>query len=265
MENNIETCSEKRNNLIDTIDKLIKSNRKNKALLSLKYDDISNRINFVQVSVIIISTGITFLETLKTKYTIDENVATLLPIVFSTYIALVLAIVRFFKLDEKKEEISKTIQNYNFIINKLRKTLNIIKLFEINQNNIESWNNICSNYENDTYDFIVSTRESYDNIMPFRHVNYYKKRYRKILLDYKFINKELKMIESNKNIDHLKYDSEEHWLIYILKSIFCCKRRKVLYHKFLDDVENMEVENLIEEDDDIQVIDNLKPGKVSVI
>ena len=59
-----------------------------------------------------------------------------------------------------------TIQNYNFIINKLRKTLNIIKLFEINENSIEFWNNICSNYENDTYDFIVSTREAFDNIMP---------------------------------------------------------------------------------------------------
>ena len=125
---------------------------------------------------------------------------------------------------------SKTIQNYNFIINKLRKTLNLIKLFDINENSIDSWNNICNNYENDTYDFIVSTRESFDNIMPFKHVNYYKKRYRKILLDYRFINKELKMIESHKDLDHLKYDKKEHWCKYIFKSVFCCKKRKVLYH-----------------------------------
>ena len=45
IENNIQFCTQKRDNLIQTIDKLIKSNRKNKALLSLKYDDIANRIN----------------------------------------------------------------------------------------------------------------------------------------------------------------------------------------------------------------------------
>lgn len=249
---NIEFNNKKKNELIQTIDKQIRNNRKNKALLSLKYDDTANKINFVQVSVIIVSTGITFLETVKTKYTVDETVGTLLPIIFSTYIALVLAIIRFFKLDEKKEEISKTIQNYNFIINKLRKTLNILKLFNIDNNNKDSqekWNNLCSNYENDTYDFIVSTRESFDNIMPFKHINHYKKKYRKILLDYRFINKELKMIESNKNVDHLKYDREEHWCYYIFKRLFCCKRRKVLYHQFLEDVEN-----LIDEEEELELI-----------
>ena len=238
-ENDISSCEEKRNTLVETINKLINKNRKNRALLSLKYDDISLRINFVQISVILVSTGITFLETLKSKYPIDEDLATILPIIFSTYIALVLAIIRFLKLDEKKEEISKTVQNYNFIINKLRKTLNIIELFEINQESLEKWNNICSNYENDTYDFIVSTREAFDNIMPFKHVNYYKKKYRKILLDYRFINRELKIIDNNKDINHLKYDKKEHWCSFIFNSIFCCKKRKVLYNDFLEDVEKL--------------------------
>ena len=90
---------------------MIDYNKKNKALLSFKYDYISSKINFVQVSVIVVSTAITFLETLKANYEMNQDVQTILPILFSTYIALVLAIVRFFKLDEKKEEISKTIQN----------------------------------------------------------------------------------------------------------------------------------------------------------
>tara|TARA_Y100000389_G_C17309392_1_gene437171 strand:- start:75 stop:860 length:786 start_codon:yes stop_codon:yes gene_type:complete len=259
-ENDISLCTEKKQTLIETIDKLIKKNRKNKALLSLKYDDISSRINFVQVSVIVISTGITFLETLKSKYSINEDIGTILPIIFSTYIALVLAIVRFFKLDEKKEDISKTVQNYNFIINKLRKTLNTLKLFEINEGSIEKWKTICSNYENDTYDFIVSTRESFDNIMPFKHVNYYKKKYRKILLDCRFVNNELKMIDHHHtDFNHLKYDQKEHWCIYIFKSIFCCKRRKILYHNFLEDVEQ-----LLNEDDEIED-DDIQESKISTI
>ena len=80
---------DKKQKLVLNIDRLIKKSRKNKALLSLKYDDISAKINFVQVSVIVISTGITFLETLKSKYTLNEEVGTILPIIFSTYIALV--------------------------------------------------------------------------------------------------------------------------------------------------------------------------------
>ena len=242
-QNELFLCLKKKETLIDTIKKLISSSRKNKALLSLKYDDITFKINIVQVSIILVSTAITFLETIKSKYTINETLATLLPIIFATYIGLVLAIIRFFKLDENKENISKTIQNFNFIINKLRKTLNVISLYNITNDSIENWYMICSNYENDTYDFIVITREAYDNIMPFKHVNYYKKKYRKILLDNKFINKELKIIEDNKNINHTKYDTHEHCLIYILKNIFCCTKRKVLYNEFLEDM-------------DVELIDN---------
>ena len=117
---------------------------------------------------------------------------------------------------------------------------------------MKNWKDLCSNYENDTYDFIVSTREAFDNIMPFKHVNYYKKKYRKILLDYRFINKELKMINNNKDMDHLKYDKQEHWCTYIFKSIFCCKRRKVLYHTFLEDVEELLNEEDYTEDEYIE-------------
>ena len=60
-----------------------------------------------------------------------------------------------------------------FIINKWEKTPINYKLFEINEN-IDSWNNICSNYENDTYDFISST-EIFDNIMPFKTHQIFKK------------------------------------------------------------------------------------------
>ena len=100
---NLEKCLKKKQSLIEHLKHMIDYNKKNKALLSFKYDHISSKINFVQVSVIVISTAITFIETIKSKYSFDEAAETLLPIIFSTYIALVLAVVRFFKLDEKKE------------------------------------------------------------------------------------------------------------------------------------------------------------------
>ena len=179
-----------------------------------------------------------------------------------------MAIIRFFKLDEKKEEISKTIENYNFIINKLRKTINTLRLFQINNKNITEWNKLCSNYENDTYDFIVSTREAFDNIMPFKSINYYKKKYKKILLDYRFVNNELKMIDTyHKRVEHLNYDKREHWCLFFLKRIFCCRKRKILYYNFIKDVEAMKVEEITDdEDDDDKLEDNIEQAfKVTII
>ena len=256
----LDKNNKKKETLIETIDKLIKKHRKNKALISLKYDDISCKINFVQVSVIIVSTAITFLGTIKSKYNINEDIATLLPIIFSTYIALILAIVRFLKLDEKKEDISKTIQNFNFIINKLRKTLNVVKTFDLCPENFENWKNVCSNYENETYDFIVTNREAFDNIMPFKEVNYYKKKYRKILLDYRLVNNEIQMIDKNhNNVNQLKYKHKEHWIIFIFRRLFCCRRRKILYDNFIEDVEN-----LLNEDDE-ELDSNFSKKKVVTI
>ena len=80
-------------------------------------------------------------------------------------------------------------------------------------------------------------------------------------LDYRFINKELKMIESHKDLDHLKYDKKEHWCKYIFKSVFCCKKRKVLYHEFLEDVENLDEIDDSSINSNYSVIENNKKNK----
>ena len=241
---NLDKCLEKKESLIEHLKHMIDYNKKNKALLPFKYDYISSKINFVQVSVIVVSTAITFLETLKANYEMNQDVQTILPILFSTYIALVLAIVRFFKLDENKEEISKTIQNFTFIINKFRKTLNSVIVYDIYENSHEGWRNLVSNYENETYDFYITTRESFDNIMPFKDLIYYKKKFRKEFLEHAFVTKDIKMIGENRRMrNNNKYTRRENVCIYTLKKIFCCSRRKILYDDFMNDVEKLLDEN----------------------
>ena len=237
---NLDKCLKKKESLIEHLKHMIDYNKKNKALLSFKYDYISSKINFVQVSVIVVSTAITFLETLKANYEMNQDVQTILPILFSTYIALVLAIVRFFKLDEKKEEISKTIQNFTFIINKFRKTLNSVIVYDINENSHEGWRNLVSNYENETYDFYITTRESFDNIMPFKDLIYYKKKFRKEFLEHSFVTKDIKMIGDNRRMrNNSKYTRRENLCIYTFRKLFCCSRRKILYDEFMNDVEKL--------------------------
>ena len=107
-EDQLERCGQ--------IKKSVDMSSKEKAILSLKYDSISFKISCIQISVIVFSAFITFIETLNTLYTLNDFAGTLLPIMFATYIAISLSIMRFFKMDDTKESIGKILENYSYII-----------------------------------------------------------------------------------------------------------------------------------------------------
>ena len=60
-----------------------------KEILGLQYESLKSKINVIQISVIVLSTLITFLKSIKEKLGLQTAV---IPIVCSTYIALILAI-----------------------------------------------------------------------------------------------------------------------------------------------------------------------------
>ena len=132
---------------------------KNKAILSLKYDNISFKINCIQISVIVVSALITFIETLNALYKLHIFVGSVLPILFATYIAISLSIMRFFKMDDTKEIIGKSLKNFSYIINKSRKSKHRIKNFDINETNLDLWQDLISNYENEIYEYMCNVRE----------------------------------------------------------------------------------------------------------
>lgn len=67
-------------------------------------------------------------------------------------------------MDETKENIGKTLENFSYIINKSRKSKHKIKNFDINNKNLELWENLISNYENEIYEYLLNVRESFENI-----------------------------------------------------------------------------------------------------
>ena len=71
--------------MIEQIKSAIKESKKDKAVLSLKYDDLSFKVNMIQMSIIFFSTMITLIETVKLQYELNENIGTIVPIVLSTY------------------------------------------------------------------------------------------------------------------------------------------------------------------------------------
>ena len=74
----------KQQHLIHRLKDLRRHTKKNKAILSFKYDNLNFKINIVQISVIIISTVITFIETLKTQYELEDKFWNIIPIILAT-------------------------------------------------------------------------------------------------------------------------------------------------------------------------------------
>ena len=190
----------KQKRLIYRLKDLRRHTKKNKVILSFKYDNLNFKINIVQISVIIISTIITFIETLKTQYELEDKFWNIIPIILATYIGLVMAILRFLKLEEKKEELSKCRENHVFIIHKFIKTIDAVENFDITSKTLDSWNNLVSNYETEIFDNYISIRAGFDHLMKFTDVIYYKQRYKNLYLAEKFVNQDINIITESKNI-----------------------------------------------------------------
>jgi hypothetical protein len=98
----------------------------------LKYHDLALIINIVQISVIIVSTCISFFETIREDANIEEDDQRLITVALSTYIALIVAISRFLKFDEKKEQFSKLSEKWN-------QTINMMRMMQYNVESLDSY------------------------------------------------------------------------------------------------------------------------------
>ena len=127
---------DQKNHLISTHMKLEKQKKllkkyelkfkNNKSIVGLKYQSVKVKINFIQISVIFISTLTTFIEALKEHLMISEFITTILPVICSSYIALILAVSRFYKFEDMKENLSKLFEKNAFVINRLKYKLRMI-------------------------------------------------------------------------------------------------------------------------------------------
>jgi hypothetical protein len=214
---------------------------KNKAILSLKYDNVSFKINCIQISVIVVSALITFIETLNALYELHIFVGSVMPILFATYIAIVLSIMRFFKMDDTKETLGKTLENFSYIINKSRKSKHRIKNFDINEKNLDLWQDLISNYENEIYEYMCNVRESFENILQYTERVYYSRR---------LLNHYVKNAFAHKNIDYV----DQLWMephrgfeenlssCDKLYRWFCCDKKNEIVYEYLNHLEELKME-----------------------
>ncbi len=216
-------------NMLEQIDSSISIAKKDKAVLSLKYDTLTFKINLAQLSIIFCSTMITFIETIKLQYELDDNISVIVPIILSTYIALISAIQRFLKWDDKKESISTILERFSFVINKCKKIKHYIINFNINDDkNKDTWNDLISNYENETYDYLIITRENFDNSMTYKELINYRKKLKNLYIEEKFLKQEISNIDNVEKLNIRKYQNKG-----------CCGFIK--FNSYLKDIEEEKI------------------------
>ena len=207
---------------------------KNKAILSFKYDELTFKVNFIQILVIILSTTMTFIESMKPYIMFGENAVSMLTIIFSTTIALVVSINKYLKMDEQKELVRQSLDNHVFIINKFRRTYNALDNFERKNEDALVWSKIVNNYENEIFSNYINIRENFDSLISFKESIYYKNRYKKQLLRLELTNNEISLINQFKSTEKA-IPHEFLKPISNLKRWLCCikERESVDYEKFM--------------------------------
>lgn len=209
---------------------------KNKAMLSFKYDNLSLKVNIIQIIIIIFSTAISFLESIKNYYKLSANTFNTTIIVLSTAVAIIMAVFKFLKLDDSKENVKQSIENHVFIINKFRKVFNQLENVIDKKRPEEELDNIITNYDNEIYINYISIKENFDTLFSFRETIYYKHKYKKLLVKLQNINNEIQIIDKYKNSGLINYKKPN-----IFTRIFCCKKHKIDYYGFINESKKLEL------------------------
>ena len=146
---------------------ILKECKANKRLLDIKYSELNTKINYIQISVIVLSTLSGFLQSTKEYFVTPESAVSVTGISISTYISLILSVSKYYKFDEKKESIHNLREKYGALHNKIEFRMDILgpytnyKLWEHQDHKLklEEWNNLKKTMEEE-YIGLVETKQS---------------------------------------------------------------------------------------------------------
>ena len=173
---------------IDLFIELLNECKRIKGKLDMYYVNLHHYYSAVQTSVIIVSTASTFLQSLLSDT--HEDLVPTITLCISTYSSLILSLSKFFKLDEKKEQVHNLRERFAELHNKIRYNIDILK----------PWGEI------EYYDNFIERKGLWDTINKQIEVEYLN------IIE----NKKLLFMEFEKIIDSLtirkytnKYDKKE--------------------------------------------------------
>jgi len=105
---------------------ILKECKSNKRLLDIKYSELNTYINYIQISVIVLSTVSGFLQSTKNYFDTTESIVSVSGITISTYISLILSVSKYYKFDEQKERIHNLREKYANLHNKIEYRMDIL-------------------------------------------------------------------------------------------------------------------------------------------
>lgn len=105
---------------------ILKECKSNKRLLDIKYSELNTYINYIQISVIVLSTVSGFLQSTKNYFETAEALVSVSGITISTYISLILSVSKYYKFDEQKERIHNLREKYANLHNKIEYRMDIL-------------------------------------------------------------------------------------------------------------------------------------------
>ena len=126
-------------------------------ILFMKHQYLKRIVNLFQISIIFCSTIITFFESLKRQILLSEDLTQIISICLSTYIAISTAIFKFIKIDDKKEEIYKLMQNFNDLENNIMNKIQKVKLLQDKFDDETKFNTKTPYILNALYNSIIQT------------------------------------------------------------------------------------------------------------
>lgn len=145
---------------LELLNEILENSKSTKEKLDMYYDNLQWYHSIVQTSVIVVSTGSTFIQSILNK----ENYERLLSIVtisISTYSGLILSLAKFFKLDEKKENVHNLRERFVELHNRINYQNDLLKLWEKDKNHndftfdkMNRWKNIMDDVEKEYLNII---------------------------------------------------------------------------------------------------------------
>jgi len=146
---------------------ILKECKENKRLLDLKCNDLTKTVNNIQTSVIFVSTLSGFLQATKTQFGMPADVIEVISITISTYIALILSISKYYKLDELKEQIQNLREKYSLLHNKIEHRMDVLgpwnnkHLWEYKNavDKLAEWREVLADM-NEQYKNLIDTKQS---------------------------------------------------------------------------------------------------------
>ena len=105
---------------------ILKECKTSKRLLDIKYSDLNSTVNYIQISVIVLSTLSGFLQSTKQYFDTPESIVSVSGISISTYISLILSVSKYYKYDEQKERIHNLREKYANLHNKIEYRMDVL-------------------------------------------------------------------------------------------------------------------------------------------